>query len=83
MRLFCIAGGEHTNLFFSCVYPQYLRRPAEENENYRLDRLLERKARQGVMIYIVIYKEIELALPLHSEHTKQWLQGRHRNIFGG
>jgi hypothetical protein len=59
-----------------------LRRPAEENENYRLDRLLERKARQGVMIYIVIYKEIELALPLNSDHTKQWLQGRHPNIFG-
>ncbi|KAG2183771.1 hypothetical protein INT43_006782 [Umbelopsis isabellina] len=59
----------------------YLKRPPEDNEHYRLDRLLEFKAKQGVMIYIVIYKEIEMAVALNSGHTKNWLQGRHPNIF--
>jgi hypothetical protein len=59
-----------------------LKRPPEDNEHYRLDRLLEFKAKQGVMIYIVIYKEIEMAVALNSGHTKNWLQSRHPNIFG-
>lgn len=58
----------------------YLRRPPEDNEEFRLDRLLKRKAMEGVMIYIVIYKEISLALTLDSAHTKIWLQDLHPNI---
>jgi hypothetical protein len=37
---------------------------------------------EGVMIYIVIYKEISLALTLDSAHTKIWLQDLHPNIQG-
>ncbi|KAG0353067.1 hypothetical protein BGZ54_002423, partial [Gamsiella multidivaricata] len=58
----------------------YLRRPPEKNEEFRLDRLLKRKAMEGVMIYIVVYKEISLALTLDSAHTKIWLQNLHPNI---
>ncbi|KAF9899008.1 hypothetical protein BX616_003365 [Lobosporangium transversale] len=58
----------------------YLRRPPEKNEEFRLDRLLKKKAMEGVMIYIVVYKEISLALSLDSAHTKIWLQNLHPNI---
>jgi hypothetical protein len=59
-----------------------LRRPPAENEDFRIDRLLLRKAREGVMIYIVVYKEMSLALTINSEHTKIWLQNLHPNIIG-
>ncbi|KAI8097388.1 uncharacterized protein BX664DRAFT_292887 [Halteromyces radiatus] len=59
----------------------YLRRPPAQNEEFRLDRLLQRKAREGVMIYIVVYKEMSLALTIDSAHTKQWLQSLHPNIM--
>ncbi|KAF9312591.1 hypothetical protein BG003_006127 [Podila horticola] len=58
----------------------YLRRPPEKNEEFRLDRLLKKKAMDGVMIYIVVYKEVSLALTLDSAHTKIWLQDLHKNI---
>ncbi|KAI9313552.1 hypothetical protein BX666DRAFT_1977704 [Dichotomocladium elegans] len=58
----------------------YLRRPPAENEDFRIDRLLKRKAEEGVMIYITIYKEVEAALTINSAHTKQWLQSLHPNI---
>ncbi|KAF9328374.1 hypothetical protein BG006_008442, partial [Podila minutissima] len=60
----------------------YLRRPPEKNEQFRLDRLLKRKAREGVKIYVVVYKEVSLALTLDSAHTKKWLQDLHPNIQG-
>ncbi|KAI8332617.1 hypothetical protein BC941DRAFT_455475 [Chlamydoabsidia padenii] len=59
----------------------YLRRPPAKNQEFRIDRLLQRKAREGVMIYIVIYKEMSLALPINSAHTKLWLQNCHPNII--
>ncbi|KAI8381067.1 uncharacterized protein BYT42DRAFT_604106 [Radiomyces spectabilis] len=59
----------------------YLRRPPKGNEEYRIDRLLKRKASEGVMIYIVIYKNISMALPLDSQHTRDWLQNAHPNII--
>ena len=34
------------------------------------------------MIYIVVYKEVSLALTLDSAHTKIWLQNLHKNIQG-
>ncbi|KAF9408197.1 hypothetical protein BGZ94_002394 [Podila epigama] len=58
----------------------YLRRPAESNEEFRLDRILKKKAMEGVMIYVVVYKEVSLALTLDSAHTKIWLQDLHKNI---
>ncbi|KAF9126269.1 hypothetical protein BGW39_006741 [Mortierella sp. 14UC] len=58
----------------------YLRRPPEKNEEFRLDRLLKKKAQDGVKIYVVVYKEITLALTMDSAHTKTWLQELHPNI---
>ncbi|GBC05685.1 hypothetical protein RclHR1_06370012 [Rhizophagus clarus] len=58
----------------------YLRRPPSENEDFRLDRLLKRKAEEGVMIYIVVYKEVKYSLTLDSFHTKRSLQELHKNI---
>lgn len=60
----------------------YLRRPPEKNQEFRLDRLLKRKAEEGVKIYIVVYKEMAVALTINSAHTKLWLQGLHKNIIG-
>lgn len=59
-----------------------MRRPPEKNEEFRLDRLLQRKAEEGVKIYIVVYKEMAVALTINSAHTKLWLQGLHKNIIG-
>ncbi|KAG0172715.1 Phospholipase D1 [Apophysomyces sp. BC1015] len=59
----------------------YLRRPPEKNQAFRLDRLLQRKAQEGVMIYIVVYKEMAVALTIDSAHTKRSLQGLHPNII--
>ncbi|KAI8048754.1 uncharacterized protein B0P05DRAFT_500311 [Gilbertella persicaria] len=58
----------------------YLRRPPKRYPEYRIDALLKRKAEEGVMIYIVVYKEVELALTLDSAHTKKRLQEMHENI---
>ena len=36
----------------------YLRRPCELYEDYRLDRVLKRRAEAGVKVYIIVYKEV-------------------------
>ncbi|KAI9566570.1 hypothetical protein HD554DRAFT_2025262 [Boletus coccyginus] len=53
----------------------YLRRPPAQNEEWRLDRLLQRKAQQGVKIYVVVYKEVTQTMTLSSKHTKARLRG--------
>lgn len=58
----------------------YLKRPPAKYPEFRIDALLKRKAEEGVMIYIVVYKEVELALTLDSAHTKKALQDLHENI---
>ncbi|KAJ3271230.1 hypothetical protein HDV01_006963 [Terramyces sp. JEL0728] len=55
----------------------YLRRPPAENEDFRLDRILQRKANEGVKIYVVVYEEVPQALTLNSEHTKKSLEALH------
>ncbi|CAO3648536.1 unnamed protein product [Mucor hiemalis] len=59
----------------------FLRRPAAQNLEWRLDRLLRRKADQGVKIYIVMYKEVAMALPLFSHQAKRHLLSLSPNIF--
>ncbi|KAF2456192.1 putative phospholipase PldA [Lineolata rhizophorae] len=51
----------------------FLRRPPYQNQQWRLDRVLKRKAEQGVKIYVVVYKEVSQALTCNSRHTKQAL----------
>ncbi|KAF2639655.1 phospholipase D/nuclease [Massarina eburnea CBS 473.64] len=51
----------------------FLRRPPFYNQDFRLDKLLKRKAEAGVKIYIVVYKEVAAALTCNSQHTKKAL----------
>ncbi|KIM71291.1 hypothetical protein PILCRDRAFT_830441 [Piloderma croceum F 1598] len=58
----------------------YLRRPPAYHPEWRLDRLLKRKAEQGVKIYVVVYKEIPETMSMSSEHTQSALEALHPNI---
>lgn len=58
----------------------YLRRP--NMEKYRLDRLLERKAKEGVKIHIILYLEVSnRTTPTDSNYAKQRLMSLHPNIM--
>ncbi|XP_038048919.1 phospholipase D1-like [Patiria miniata] len=58
----------------------YLKRPAVEGPYWRLDNILHRKAAQGVKIFVLLYKEVDVAIELGSSHTKHVLMGLHPNI---
>ncbi|XP_008795779.1 phospholipase D zeta 1-like [Phoenix dactylifera] len=58
----------------------YLRRPFNVNGSSRVDALLEAKAKQGVQIYILLYKEVALALKINSVYSKQRLLNIHENV---
>ncbi|KAM0821512.1 hypothetical protein ACQ4PT_072157 [Festuca glaucescens] len=58
----------------------YLRRPFEHNGSSRLDALLEARAKQGVQIYILMYKEVALALKINSLYSKNRLLNIHENV---
>ncbi|KIJ51188.1 hypothetical protein M422DRAFT_203211 [Sphaerobolus stellatus SS14] len=58
----------------------YLRRPPAYHPEWRLDRLLKKKAEQGVKIYIVVYKEVTQTMSMSSHHTKSALEALHENI---
>ncbi|KAI9698889.1 MAG: Phospholipase D1 [Bogoriella megaspora] len=59
----------------------YMRRPAAISQKWRLDRLLQKKAQEGVKIYIIVYRNINSAIPIDSEYTKFSLLDLHANIF--
>jgi phospholipase D1/2 len=40
----------------------YLRRPPAYYPEWRLDRVLKRKAEQGVKVYVIVYKEVRRPL---------------------
>ncbi|KAK0269983.1 Phospholipase D1 [Friedmanniomyces endolithicus] len=58
----------------------YMRRPAAISQKWRLDRLLKRKAEEGVKIFVIVYRNIESAVPIDSEYTKWALLDLHENI---
>jgi len=64
----------------------YLRRPTRKLDGtgwdtfYRLDTTLKRAADRGCVIYVLIYKEFEHALPNQSAYTKKTLKALHKNI---
>lgn len=45
-----------------------------------LKNILHNKAKEGVKIYIIVYKEIIMTLPNNSKHTKRCLEKLHPNI---
>jgi phospholipase D1/2 len=59
----------------------YMRRPAAISQKWRLDRLLKRKAEQGVKIFVIIYRNVESAVPIDSQYTKFSLLELHPNVF--
>ncbi len=59
----------------------YMRRPAAISQKWRLDRLLQRKAREGVKVFVIIYRNINSAIPIDSEYTKFSLLDLHPNVF--
>ncbi|KAI0628314.1 phospholipase D/nuclease [Trametes polyzona] len=58
----------------------YLRRPPAKYPEWRIDRILKRKAEQGVKIYVIVYKEIVQTMTMSSHHTKVRLEALHPNI---
>ncbi|KAL6630946.1 hypothetical protein ACP70R_028286 [Stipagrostis hirtigluma subsp. patula] len=59
----------------------YLRRPFQHHGSSRLDALLEAKAKKGVqIIYILLHKEVALALKINSLYSKQRLLNIHENV---
>ncbi|KAF2148070.1 phospholipase D/nuclease [Myriangium duriaei CBS 260.36] len=58
----------------------YLRRLPSQHEDFRLDRMLKKAAERGVVIKIVVYKEVTQIATLDSSHTKHYLESLHKNI---
>ncbi|KAJ8279282.1 hypothetical protein COCON_G00063480 [Conger conger] len=58
----------------------FLKRPVVEGNHWRLDCVLKRKAQQGVRIFVMLYKEVELALGINSGYSKRTLLDLHPNI---
>jgi len=59
----------------------YMRRPAAIGQKWRLDRLLQRKAQEGVKVFVIVYRNINSAIPIDSEYTKFSLLDLHPNVF--
>ncbi|XP_069566770.1 phospholipase D1a [Brachyistius frenatus] len=58
----------------------FLKRPVVEGNRWRLDCILKRKAQQGVRVFVMLYKEVELALGINSGYSKRTLMHLHPNI---
>uniref|UniRef100_A0AAX7T2Y9 Phospholipase n=1 Tax=Astatotilapia calliptera TaxID=8154 RepID=A0AAX7T2Y9_ASTCA len=61
----------------------FLKRPVVEGNRWRLDCILKRKAQQGVRIFVMLYKEVELALGINSGYSKRTLLHLNPNIKTG
>ena len=59
----------------------YMRRPPAISQKWRLDRLLKKKAEEGVKIFVIMYRNIESAIPIDSEYSKFSLLDLHPNVF--
>ena len=59
----------------------YMRRPPAISQKWRLDRLLQRKAREGVKVFVIVYRNINSAIPIDSEYTKFSLLDLDANVF--
>ncbi|ODQ54876.1 phospholipase D, partial [Saitoella complicata NRRL Y-17804] len=59
----------------------YMRRPAATSQKWRLDRLLQRKAQEGVKIFVIVYHNVGTTVPIDSQYTKYSLLDLHPNIF--
>uniref|UniRef100_A0A182J218 Phospholipase n=1 Tax=Anopheles atroparvus TaxID=41427 RepID=A0A182J218_ANOAO len=58
----------------------YMKRPAIDGDYWRLDKILKRKAEQGIKIFVLLFKELDFALGINSYYSKQRLVEQHENI---
>ncbi|KAF2683081.1 phospholipase D [Lentithecium fluviatile CBS 122367] len=59
----------------------YMRRPPAISQKWRLDRLLQRKAQEGVKVFVIMYRNVNAAIPIDSEYSKYSLLDLHPNVF--
>jgi phospholipase D1/2 len=55
-------------------------RETESLNSFRLDNLLLQKANTGVEIYIMVWSNVESAVPIKSDYTERYLQSLHKSI---
>ena len=58
----------------------YLKRPIERFPESRLDVVIQKAAKRGVKIHIVLFKEYKGQMPNDSEYAKEALEKLHSNI---
>ncbi|GAQ88090.1 Phospholipase D zeta [Klebsormidium nitens] len=58
----------------------FLRRPFASHGQSTVAAILEERARAGVQVYILMYKEVSIALKINSLYSKKKLQALHENI---
>ncbi|XP_050341987.1 phospholipase D2 isoform X2 [Nymphalis io] len=59
----------------------YMKRPALNGDYWRLDTILKRKAAQGVKVFVMLYKEVEMALGINSFYSKSRLASENIKVF--
>ncbi|XP_039432741.1 phospholipase D2 isoform X1 [Culex pipiens pallens] len=59
----------------------HMKRPAIDGDYWRLDKILKRKAEQGIKIFVLLFKELDFALGINSYYSKQKLVEQHKNIM--
>eukprot|EP00795_Rhopilema_esculentum_P005283 gene5283-436_t len=57
----------------------HLKRPVTDMNKWRLDLLLKERAHNGVRVYVIMYKELEMALTIDSNYSKQVLHSLHES----
>nr|CCA20937.1 phospholipase D putative [Albugo laibachii Nc14] len=58
----------------------HLLRPAIEYPESRLDRVIKKRAEEGIKVYVLMYKEVAMALTLNSLYSKTVLSRLHPNV---
>ncbi|PVG02411.1 phospholipase D/nuclease [Serendipita vermifera] len=58
----------------------YLRRPPAQYPEWRIDKIIKRRAQAGVKVYILVYKEVTQGMNMSSRHTKNHFHELHENI---
>ncbi|XP_073814078.1 phospholipase D isoform X2 [Musca autumnalis] len=58
----------------------YMKRPVIDGDYWRLDKILLRKAEEGVKVFVMLFKEVEVALGINSYYSKQKLVSLHENV---
>lgn len=93
-RFFINAEGYYEQLYYDLIGAKYeifirgwwvcpelfLRRPIENYPESRLDKVLEKAAKRGVKIHIVLFKEYKGQMPNDSEYAKEALEKLDSNI---